>query len=179
MLANALQPQGVHPRNLHAPQDHPYFLECLQEILQETRQEGRCLWDITSGPTPRTHTPSPPFATLRHPSRRRTDTGSTRSTPGAPRGTQHDAPDPPGQRRHHLTPLPSQPPPQGATPSPVQKTPSEPEADGHQCARQRAALRPTAPNRSSQPSKLPNPPQPPNPSQSFSTSRTRAAPRNF
>ena len=123
MLANALHPQGGHPRNHPAPQDHPNVLKRLRETLQETRREGRRLWNITPSPTPRAHTPSP-----RH-KRRRTDTGNPRSTPGALRATQHDAPDPPCQRRHHLTPLPSQPPPRSATPSPVQKTPSEPEAD--------------------------------------------------
>ena len=28
MLADALHHQGVHPRNLPAPQDHPYVLKC-------------------------------------------------------------------------------------------------------------------------------------------------------
>ena len=84
MLADALHPQGVHP----APEDHPYVLRRLRETLQETRRERRRLWDITPSPTPHTHTPSPPVK------RRRTDTGSTHSNPGALRATQHDAPDP-------------------------------------------------------------------------------------
>ena len=81
--------------------------------------------------------------------------------------------------RCHLTLLPSQPPPRNATPNPVQKTPSEPEADGRQRARQRAPLRPTAPNPSPQPSKPRNPTQPPSPSRSLITSGTRAAPRDL
>ena len=87
VLADALQAQGVRPRNLPAPQDHLYVLKRLQETLQETRGEGRHLWHVTPSPTPYTHGPTPPCK------RRRTDTDSTRSTPGAPRGTQHDAPD--------------------------------------------------------------------------------------
>ena len=89
MLADALHPQGVQPHNLPAPQDHTCVLGRLQETLQEMRREGRRLWDITPSPTLRTHTPLPPRK------RRRTDTGSTHSTPGAPRATQHDGPDPP------------------------------------------------------------------------------------
>ena len=89
MLADALQPLGVHPRNLSAPQGHPYVLGRLRETLQETQRDGICLWDITQSPTPHTHIPSPPHK------RWRTDTGSTNSTPGALRATQHDAPDPP------------------------------------------------------------------------------------
>ena len=60
MLADALHPQGVHPRDLPAPQDHLYVLRRLRETLQETRREGRRLWDITPSPAPHTHTPSPP-----------------------------------------------------------------------------------------------------------------------
>ena len=37
MLADALHPLGVHPRNLPAPQDHPYVLRRLRETLQETQ----------------------------------------------------------------------------------------------------------------------------------------------
>ena len=89
MLADALHPLGVHPRNLPAPQDHPYVLRRLRETLQETQRDGICLWDITQSPAPHTHTPSPPHKF------RRTDTGDTHSTPGALHATQHDAPDPP------------------------------------------------------------------------------------
>ena len=89
MLADALQPLGVHPRNLPAPQDHPYVLRRLRETLQETQRDGIRLWDITQSPAPHKHTPSPPHKS------RRTDTGGTHSTPGALRATQHDAPDPP------------------------------------------------------------------------------------
>ena len=89
MLANVLHPQGVHPRNLPAPQDSPYVLRHLRETLQETQREGRRLWDITPSPTQHTHPPLPPHK------RRRTDTSSIHSTPGALRATQHDAPDPP------------------------------------------------------------------------------------
>ena len=89
MPADALHPLGVHPRNLPAPQDHPYVLRRLRETLQETRRDGIRLWDITQSPAPHAHTPSPPHK------RRRTDTGDTHSTPGALRATQHDAPDPP------------------------------------------------------------------------------------
>ena len=89
MLADALHPLGVHPRNLPAPQDHPYVLRRLRETLQETRRDGIRLWDITQSPAPHAHTPSPPHK------RRRTDTGDTHSTPGALRATQHDAPDTP------------------------------------------------------------------------------------
>ena len=89
MLADALHPLGVHPRNLPAPQDHPYVLRRLRETLQETQRDGIRLWDITQSPAPHAHTPSPPHK------RRRTDTGDTHSTPGALRATQQDAPDPP------------------------------------------------------------------------------------
>ena len=61
------------------------------------------------------------------------------------------------QRSHHLSPIPSQSPPLGATPSPVQKTPSEPQDEGRQHARQRAPLRQPVPNPSPQLSKPPNP----------------------
>ena len=71
MLADALHPLRVHPGNLPTPQDHLFVLKRLQKTLQETRREGRRLWDITPGPTPRTHTPLLP---RKH---RRTDTGST------------------------------------------------------------------------------------------------------
>ena len=77
MLADALRPLGVHPRNLPAPQDHPYVLRRLRETLQETQRDGIRLWDITQNPAPHKHTPSPPHK------RRRTDTGDTQSTPGA------------------------------------------------------------------------------------------------
>ena len=89
MLVDALHPLGVHPRNLPAPQDHPYVLRRLLETLQETQRDGIRLWVITQSPAPHTHTPSPPHK------RRRTDTGDTHSTPGALRATQHDAPEPP------------------------------------------------------------------------------------
>ena len=89
MLADALHPLGVHPRHLPAPQDHPYAFRRLPETLQETQRDGIRLWDITQSSNPDTRTPSPPHK------RRRTDTGSTHSTPGAQRATQHDAPDPP------------------------------------------------------------------------------------
>ena len=47
MLGDVLHPQGVHPCNLPAPPAHPYVLKPLRETLQETRREGRRLWDIT------------------------------------------------------------------------------------------------------------------------------------
>ena len=70
------------------------MLKRLRETLQETRREGRRLWDITPSAPPHIDTPSPPRK------RRRTDTGSTdtaptHSTPGTTRATQHDTPDPP------------------------------------------------------------------------------------
>ena len=40
MLADALHPLGVRPRNLPAPQDHPYVLRRLRETLQETQRDG-------------------------------------------------------------------------------------------------------------------------------------------
>ena len=89
MLADALHPLAVHPRNLPAPQDHPYVLRRLRETLQETQRDGIRLLDITQSPTAHTHTPSLPH------NRRRTDAGGTHSTPGALRATQHDGPDPP------------------------------------------------------------------------------------
>ena len=89
MLADALHPLGVHPRNLPAPQDQLYVLRRLRETLQETQRDGIRLWDITQSPAPHTHNPSPPHK------RRRTDTGGTHSTPGTLRATQHDAPEPP------------------------------------------------------------------------------------
>ena len=88
MLADALHPLGVPPRNLPTPQDHPYVLRRLRETLQETRRDGPRLWHITGSPTPHTHIPSPPNK------RRRTRAGSTHSTPGDLRTTQHNAPDP-------------------------------------------------------------------------------------
>ena len=89
MMADALHPLGVHPRNLPAPQDHSYVLRRLQETLQETQRDGIRLWDIIQSPILHTHTPSPPHK------RQRTDTGVTHRTPGALRATNHDAPDPP------------------------------------------------------------------------------------
>ena len=89
MLADALHLQGVHPRNLPAPQDHPYVLTHLRETLQETQRDSIRLWYITQSPAPHTHAPSPPHKP------RRTDTGDTHSTPGALRTAQHDSPDPP------------------------------------------------------------------------------------
>ena len=88
MVADALHPLGVHPRNPPPPQDHPYVLTRLQETLRETQRDGIRLWDMTQSPTPHTHTPPPPQK------RRHTDAGGTHSTPGAQRATQHDAPDP-------------------------------------------------------------------------------------
>ena len=76
-LADALRPLRVYPRNLPAPEDHPYVLRRLQGTLQETQRDGIRLWDITGSPTPHTHTPLPPHK------RRRTDAGGTHSTPGA------------------------------------------------------------------------------------------------
>ena len=89
MLADALHPLGVHPRNPPAAQDDSYGLRRLPKTLQETQQDGIRLWDITQSPAPHTDTPTPPHK------RRRTDTGGTHSTPGALRATQHDTPDPP------------------------------------------------------------------------------------
>ena len=97
MLADALHPHGVQPHSLPAPQDHPYVLKRLRETLQETRREGRRLWDITRSPTPRTHIPWPPH---KH---QHTDIGSTRSTAGTPSATQHGAPDPPASGDRSLT----------------------------------------------------------------------------
>ena len=88
MLAD-VHPLGVYPRNLPAPQDHPYVLRRLRETLQETQRDGTRLWDITRSSTPHTHTPSRPHKL------QRTDTGGTLGTPGALRATQHDAPDAP------------------------------------------------------------------------------------
>ena len=59
MLADALHPQGVHPRQLPAPQDHPHVLRRLRETLHATRKEGKRLWDITPSPPPHTDTPVP------------------------------------------------------------------------------------------------------------------------
>ena len=89
MLADALHPLGVHPRNLPAPQDHPYVLRRLRETLQETQRDGIRLWDITQSPA-RTNTPP------HHPTSVGAPTPATPTlTPGALRATQHDAPDPP------------------------------------------------------------------------------------
>ena len=94
MLADGLLPQRVQPCNLSAAQDHPHVLRRLRKTLQATRKEGKRLWDITRSRCPHTDTPSPARK------RRRTDTGSihaapTRSTPGTPRATEHEAPDAP------------------------------------------------------------------------------------
>ena len=40
MLADALHPQGVQPRNLPAPQDHPYVVKRLRENLQEANEKA-------------------------------------------------------------------------------------------------------------------------------------------
>ena len=74
MLADALSLLGLHPRNLPAPQDHPYVLRRLRETPQETQQDGIRLWDITQSPTLHLHSPSPPHK------RQRTDAGGTHST---------------------------------------------------------------------------------------------------
>ena len=89
MLADALRPLGVHPRNLPVPHDHPYVIKRLRETLQETQPDAIHLWDITQSPTPHMHTPSPPHK------RWCTNAGGIHSTPGPQRATQHDAPDPP------------------------------------------------------------------------------------
>ena len=99
MLADALQPLGVQPRNLPTPQDHPYVLRRLRETLQETQRDGIRLWDISQSPAPHKHTPSPPHK------RRRTDTGGTHSTPGAL--ALHNT--------TRLTPRPAAPPPNPVT----------------------------------------------------------------
>ena len=99
MLPDVLHPQGVRPHNLPAPQDHLYVPKRLRVTLQETRREGRCLWDITPSPTLRTHTPLPPRK------RRRADTGSTR-TPRERRAPHSTT---------RLTPWPAAPPPNPAT----------------------------------------------------------------
>ena len=43
MLADALYPQAVHPRQLPAPQDHPHVVMRLRETLQAMRKEGKRL----------------------------------------------------------------------------------------------------------------------------------------
>ena len=143
MLADALHPLGVHPRNLPAPQDHPYVLRRLRETLQETRRDGVRLWDITQSPAPHAHTPSPPHK------RRRTDTGDTPSTPGALRATQHDAPDPPASGAaisprypaHHHHGAPRQAPPRSRQ---TNRTPKEANAhdnEHHYAQRRRTRTR--------------------------------------
>ena len=47
MLADALHPQAVHPRQLLAPHEHPHFLRRLRETLQATRKIGKRVWEIT------------------------------------------------------------------------------------------------------------------------------------
>ena len=88
---------GSPSRELLPPQDHLYVLRRLRQTIPETRREGKRLWDITPSQVPPTDTPLPPRKG------RRTDAGSanttlTRSTPGTPRASQHDSPDPPGGR---------------------------------------------------------------------------------
>ena len=140
MLADALHPQGVHPHDLPAPQDHPFVLRRLRKTLQETRGEGKRIWDITPSRNRRTHTSSPPHK------RRRTDTGSIHSTPGAPHATQHDTPDPPAsgattQHRYRASH-------RRRTPRRIRSRGHQanrnPIADGRQQARQRAPLSPTS-----------------------------------
>ena len=100
MLAESLQPLGVHPRNPPAPQDHPYVLRRLRETLQEMQRDGIYLWDITQSPTPHTHTPP------RHP----TNVGAP--TPAAPTAPQEPcAP----HSTTRLTPQPAAPPPNPVT----------------------------------------------------------------
>ena len=149
MLAHALQPLGVHPRNLPAPQDHSYVLRRLRETLKETWRDGIRLWDITQSPTPHTHTPSPPYK------RQRTDTGGTQSTPGVLRATQHDAPDPPASgaatqprypANHHCGA------PRQAPPSSHQTNRKPKDANTHD----NGPLRPKAPNPGPQLSQPPN-----------------------
>ena len=150
MLADALQPLGVHPRNLSAPQDHPYVLRRLRETLQETQRDGIRLLGHHPKPSPaQTHPLTTPQASAhRH-----------RRHPQHPRSPAHHTPrraSPSGQRRRHLTPLPSKPPPRGATPGPAQKSPNEPDAEGRQHTQQRAPLRPKARNPGPRPSQPPN-----------------------
>ena len=66
------------------------------------RPHGKPCWPMRSTPWESTPATSPRPRTTRmssgacgRPSRKRTDTGDTHSTPGALRATQHDAPDPP------------------------------------------------------------------------------------
>ena len=54
--ADALNPLGVHPRNLPAPQDHPYVLRRLRETLQETQRDGNACGTSPKA-QPCTHTP--------------------------------------------------------------------------------------------------------------------------
>ena len=80
MLANALHPLRVNPRNLPAPKDHQYVLTRLRKTPQGTQRDGIRLSDIIQSPTPPTHTPLPPHK------RPCTDAGGAHSTPGAQRG---------------------------------------------------------------------------------------------
>ena len=56
MLADALHPLGVHPRNLPAPQDHPYVLRRLRETLQG-HSETASACGTSPKAQPRTNTP--------------------------------------------------------------------------------------------------------------------------
>ena len=165
MLADALHPQGVHPRNLPAPQDHPDVRRCLRETLQDTRREGTRLWDITESPTPRTHTPSPPHK------RQRTDTGSTHSTqePRAPHSTTR------------LTPQPAAPPPDPNTQPPTaagrHATP-RPEDTKQTGSRRTPTHTPTGTATPNGAEPKPTAVETASPSQSPNTSQTQAAPRN-
>ena len=89
MLADAVHPLGVQPRNLPAPQKPPV---CPPAPAGEPPGDA-ARRHLPAGHhpkrSPHTHTPSPPHK------RRRTDAGGTHSTPGVLRARQHDAPDPP------------------------------------------------------------------------------------
>ena len=94
MLADALHPLGVQPRNLPAPQDHPYVLRRLRETLQETQRDGIRLSD-TPKAQPRTHTPP------HHPTSVGAPTLATPTAPQVPCATHNTT---------RLTPRPAAPP---------------------------------------------------------------------
>ena len=56
MLADALHPLGVHPRNLPAPQDHPYVLRRLRRPSRK-RSETASACGTSLKAQPRTNTP--------------------------------------------------------------------------------------------------------------------------
>ena len=150
MLADALHPLGVHPRNLPAPQDHPYVLRRLRETLKKTQRDAYACGTSPKA-QPRTHT-SP-----HHPTNVSAPTQAARTAPQEPCAPHSTT---------RLTPQPAMPPPNPVTqPANAAGRHAKPRPENIKLAGSRmtptrtptGTLRPTAPNPSVQLSKPTNP----------------------